>query len=451
MQRLAVVGGGISGLCHAWFMRQKNPNLQLTLFEPNPCGGQVRTEMYEGAVLEPGPDSYLDRSGLFLKLVKDLGLESELVRETKQSAKRYIYKEGYLTAAPKSAGGLITTSLLFFPEKIKVFLAMRKKFSLWPTITLFDAARNVLGFSAAEYLASPFARGVFGSEAEDLEFSGIFPDLYRHIASSASVKLGLRAYSAEKKKFWQQELGDIKHERSIYSFKRGLITLTEAIEKKLLEQGVTIVRDKIARVTKDAQGTYQLTSKAKQHGAFERVVFTTGTDDLAYISREFDKELSKRLAELKYSSITVVYSGWNKKEFSPGGYGFLVPRKERVPILGTIFSSNVFAGRIGEDKFLTKTMISGESELFKDDELASLAQESLARILKVKTRPLWSKVYRHAPGIPKYAPGYSEWKKEVQALVAQYEGISLAGWCFDGVGLADQVESAYRRAAALKA
>ncbi|HMV34528.1 MAG TPA: FAD-dependent oxidoreductase, partial [Turneriella sp.] len=242
----------------------------------------------------------------------------------------------------------------------------------------------------------------------------------------------------------------IKFERGIYSMQGGLITLVNALQQNLEKAGVKFVPDKIARIQKGSSGKPVLSSKAKSYDTFDRVVFTGNTGDLAYIFREHDKELSRRLGELKYSPINVVYSCWNKKEFSSSGYGFLVPRKERAPILGSIFASNVFPGRAPEDRFLTKTMVSGDSELFKDEELASLAQESLGRILKSRATPLWSKVYRHRPGIPRYAPGYGEWKREVLGLAAQHEGVHFAGWAFAGIGLADQVESAYMYARALK-
>jgi oxygen-dependent protoporphyrinogen oxidase len=242
-------------------------------------------------------------------------------------------------------------------------------------------------------------------------------------------------------------LGDLKFEKGIYSLKGGLITLVKALESHLKSQNVAIIKEKIARIQRDNAGKIILSSKAKPYEAFERVVFSVGTADLSYIWRDADKELSKKLAELKYSPINVVYAAWNKKEFAPGGYGFLVPRKERAPILGTIFSSNVFPGRASEGQFLTKTMISGDSDLFKDAELANLAEESLGRILKLKTKPLWSKVFRHNPGIPRYAPGYGEWKREVLALLEKHEGIHFSGWAFSGIGLADQLESAYLHAA----
>jgi oxygen-dependent protoporphyrinogen oxidase len=260
------------------------------------------------------------------------------------------------------------------------------------------------------------------------------------------LKIAIKQYSEARKSLWLRELGDIKFEKGIYSFKGGLITWVKALENRLKELGVEIVKDKIARIHRDNTNRIVLSSKAKSFEACDRVIFTIGSDDLAYIWREHDKELSRRLGELKYSPINVVYAAWNKKEFSPAGYGFLVPRKERAPILGTIFASNVFPGRVADDRFLTKTMISGDSDLFKDTELADLAEESLGRILKVRAKPLWSKVFRHNPGIPRYAPGYGEWKREILALVEKHPGIHLAGWAFSGIGLADQVESAYLHA-----
>lgn len=450
MQRIALVGGGISGLCHAWYIKQVLPESELTIFEGGKWGGNIATEVHEGCTLEPGPDSYLDRSGLFNSLAADLGIADKLLFEQKRSAKRYVLKEGFLVSAPKSSLGLITTPLLFFPEKIRILLALRKKFSLWPTITLFDVARNVLGFSAAEYIASPFARGVYGSEAEDLEFSSVFPQLYEKITAAGKLKVALRDYLRERREFWQKELGAIKFERGIYNLKGGLITLVKALQENLQKAGVNLVSDKIARIQKNSQGKPILASKSKSYDAFDRVVFTCNAGDLAYIFREHDKELSRKLGELKYSPINVVYSCWSKKDFSPSGYGFLVPRKERAPILGSIFASNVFPGRAPEDRFLTKTMVLGDSELFTDQELASLVTESLRRILKMSATPLWSKVYRHRPGIPRYAPGYGEWKREVFQLAARHAGVHFAGWSFAGIGLADQVESAYLYARELK-
>lgn len=444
MQRIAIVGAGVSGLSHAWFLKKQLPESEISIFYSGKVGGNIATETHDGCLLEPGPDSYLDRTGLFNQMVDDLDLREKLLFEEKRSAKRYILKDGYMVKAPTGPLGFFLTSLIFFPEKIRMFLAMGKKFSLWPTITFFDAARNVLGISAAEYLASPFARGVYGSEAEDLEFSSLYPELFKKISQAAKLKLALKDFSKENREYWQKELGDVKFQKGIYNFQGGLITWAQALEEKLKAAGVKFVADRISRIGQDETRKPVLSSKAKPYGSFDRVIFTVGSADLAYIFREHDKELSKRVVEMKYAPINVVYSAWNPKEFSVAGYGFLVPRKERAAILGTIFASNVFKGRSPADRFLTKTMVSGASDVFKDDDLSSLAEESLCRILRSRAKPLWSKVYRHAPGIPQYAPGHSEWRRDVLALAAKHEGVHFTGWNFSGVGMANQLEAAYR-------
>ncbi|MCX7632685.1 MAG: protoporphyrinogen oxidase [Turneriella sp.] len=442
MVKIAIVGGGFSGLCHAWFMKKTLPDAGITVFEASNFGGQIATTRHNDCLLEPGPDAYFDRTGLFLQMVAELGITDRLRTEEKKSAKRFVLKEGYLVKAPQSPWGVIFTPLLFFPEKIRLVLALNKRFSVWPTISLFDFARNVLGASAAEYLASPFARGIYGSEAEDLEFSSLFPQLFAKMQSATKLRHALKEYLRERRDFWQKELG-ISARPGIYNFSEGLITLVDALKQVLEQRGVHLVKDKIIRISRDNSGAYLLASKSKTYGNFGRVIFCCGAPDAAAIFRELDKELSQQLSELKHSPMNVIYTAWDAKDFSASGYGFLVPRREQYPILGTIFASNVFSGRAPENVFLTKTMVSGDSELFTEEELASLVVESLSRIFRRKLQPLWSRVFRHRPGIPRYAPGYGEWKQQIADRLAQHPGLFLRGWAFTGIGLADQAESAY--------
>jgi len=370
-------------------------------------------------------------------------LTNELLAESKSTSKRYILKEGLLLKAPMKPFQLLTTALLFFPEKIKIFLAFRKKFSVWPTISFFDLARNVMGFSAAEYLASPFARGVYGAEAEDLEFAALFPELFKKIASAPKLGQALKEFSIERREYWNRELNGIEFKKGIYSFKGGLRTLLQSLIKNLKENGVEMQSVKIVRIRPEGRG-YSLSSKNQTIGTFEKIILATSAMESANLVREFDKELATRLSELTYSPVNVLYAAWDKKNFFHNGYGFLVPRKEKLSIMGTIFASNIFSGRSDENTFLTKTMISGDNVLFKDEELANLSFESHQRIFKSLTAPRWTKVYRHTPGIPRYAKGYGEWKRDVLSMAAQHKNLNFAGWCFSGVGMSDNLEAAYQ-------
>jgi protoporphyrinogen oxidase len=96
-------------------------------------------------------------------------------------------------------------------------------------------------------------------------------------------------------------------------------------------------------------------------------------------------------------------------------------------------------------------MVSGESDLFKDDELASLAAESLSRVMKVRAKRNGAAFFGIRQGIPRYAPGYGEWKREVMSHLEKHPKLHFAGWAFSGIGLADQLESGYLHARSLAA
>ena len=63
MKRIAILGGGISGLTAAFELekvRQKNPNIDWHLYESSSrLGGIIQTTRQDGFILEGGPDGWV--------------------------------------------------------------------------------------------------------------------------------------------------------------------------------------------------------------------------------------------------------------------------------------------------------------------------------------------------------------------------------------------------------
>ena len=63
MRRIAIIGGGISGLSAAFYLeqqRRKGAPLEYVLFEKTSrLGGSLQTEHADGCLIEAGPDSFL--------------------------------------------------------------------------------------------------------------------------------------------------------------------------------------------------------------------------------------------------------------------------------------------------------------------------------------------------------------------------------------------------------
>ena len=81
--RVAIIGGGISGLTTAFYLeqeRRRGAPLSFTVFEAESrFGGVIQTERVNDCVIEAGPDSFLSSKPWARELCDDLRLSSQLI------------------------------------------------------------------------------------------------------------------------------------------------------------------------------------------------------------------------------------------------------------------------------------------------------------------------------------------------------------------------------------
>jgi len=78
MARIAVVGGGLAGLCAAHQLTRKGHSV-IILESNQRLGGQLHTERKHGYVVELGAEGFIARSEAIPKLARELGVAGELV------------------------------------------------------------------------------------------------------------------------------------------------------------------------------------------------------------------------------------------------------------------------------------------------------------------------------------------------------------------------------------
>src|SRR5580704_9167112 len=99
MPSVAIVGGGISGLSAAYYLAKAG--ISSTLIEKRPrLGGVIQTERIDGCLVEGGPDSFLAAKPWALELIRELGLESEVIGSNDHLRKTFIRKNGRMIAMP---------------------------------------------------------------------------------------------------------------------------------------------------------------------------------------------------------------------------------------------------------------------------------------------------------------------------------------------------------------
>jgi oxygen-dependent protoporphyrinogen oxidase len=101
VKRVAIIGGGISGLAAAHRLHELDPTLEFTLFESSDrLGGVIRTERVKGYRIEHGPDSLLTQVPGAVDLCRRVGIESELIGTNPQQRGVYVVCRGRLRRAP---------------------------------------------------------------------------------------------------------------------------------------------------------------------------------------------------------------------------------------------------------------------------------------------------------------------------------------------------------------
>ena len=91
MKRVAIIGGGITGLTAAFRLQQQG--IPATLFEAaNRVGGVIQTVRDGEYLAECGPNTILDPSPLIGEMIADLGLEGRRIYSSEQAENRYIVR-----------------------------------------------------------------------------------------------------------------------------------------------------------------------------------------------------------------------------------------------------------------------------------------------------------------------------------------------------------------------
>src|SRR5271155_2431732 len=119
MQRVVIVGAGISGLALAYRLRQAAPNVTVTVLEERARpGGAIWTEWRDGFQVECGPNGFLDSKPATLNLCRVLGLGEQLIASSEAARrKRFVFLDGTMHALPGKPTGLITSRVLSWRGK----------------------------------------------------------------------------------------------------------------------------------------------------------------------------------------------------------------------------------------------------------------------------------------------------------------------------------------------
>lgn len=467
-EKAVVIGAGISGLACAFRLKQGGV-LPVVLEASDHPGGVITTARRNGFLFEAGPQCPRFPSSVW-SLLRELDLEGEFVAGDRK-AKRYILRDGQLHRAPFSPVGLLTTGLLSWSAKGRIFAEVFGS-TLPPANeeSLAAFVQRKFGSEILENLVDPLISTIFFGDSHKMGMEAAFPTLVEWERNHGSlVRGGLHALRSKSKKRISQDLASsdsIEANRaslrvtdslpSLGSLRSGMGALPRALANELraeIRYGVSVESVQPLSTGGSLQrGNWQIGLSNGENIEAQHVVFAVPAYVAAKLLGDSVPQLAKHFGAIEYAPIRVVCSCYRRSDVrhSLDGFGFMVPRGEGLHTICTFWNSSLFPGRAPDGKVLVTSFaawgLNGDEGDIGEEDCARIVEAENARVLGVSGAAEDHMVWRNRQALPQYNVGHARLVAEIRAVLGELAGLHVIGNFLNGRSIGDCVDAAFHAA-----
>ncbi|MDN5794507.1 MAG: protoporphyrinogen oxidase [Intrasporangium sp.] len=447
--RVAVIGGGISGLAAAWELVRADPGLSVTVLEGSPLlGGRLRLAEVAGAPVDVGAESVLVRRPEATQLADELGLVDRLTHPAAVGASivsrgaRWPMPRGTLMGIPSdpdSVAGLLTS--------IEVDRLRHEVVSapIGGDVAIGRLVEDRLGAAVTDKLVEPLLAGIYAGDSRAISAEVAVPSLYAAGRTGASLLEAARDAATQSRPD-QGVPGPV-----FATLVGGLGRLPGLLATALESKGVQIHTRTMVRRMAGRPGQWSLVTGPSTDEVlwrFERVLIATPAAPAARLLGTVAPTSAAALATVQYASMAIVTFAFPGPVGDPfaGSSGFLVPPTEPLTIKASTFSSVKWpwlADAYPDLTFVRASLGRHREEATMqrpDPALAGLALDDLTTVLGPLPAPLDLHVQRWGGGLPQYAVGHRGLVERVRAGLPPT--LEAGGAAYDGVGIPACIGSA---------
>jgi protoporphyrinogen/coproporphyrinogen III oxidase len=449
--RVAIVGGGISGLTTAFYLEQERRRaapIDFVLFEAEPrFGGVIKTEHADGCIIEAGPDSFLTAKPWARELCDDLRLSSQLIGSRDADRKTYILANGKLEPLP--AGMQMAAPTKFIPVLTsRLFsagtkLAMLREYVSPPEPLAADRDETVADFisrhfntEVVERVADPLLSGIYGGDTSVLSARATLSQMVDSECKHHSLIRGaLAARTAHKKGIPAPSLFTAMHD--------GMQRMVEALVRQVPRESLRCSR-RVETLQKGDSGWQIISAGAVED--FDQVVLALPTHAAAGVLAGVPDaaRLVEILNEFSHTSAVTAALAYKAGEVTlPPGFGFLVPRSEAKRMIACTFVHNKFENRAPDGTALLRVFLGGarDPEVVdrSETEILEIVRRELREILNVTAEPRMVRVFKWRKAMAQYEVGHLLRIARLEMHVQRLPGLHLTGNAYHGIGIPDCV------------
>ena len=450
-RRIAVIGGGISGLAAAHRLRELLPNATVTLFEASErLGGVLHTVERDGYLIERSADMFTTREPWALDLCQRIGLADELINTDPRYRRAFVIHhgrlvpvpEGFTLMSPAKVWPILRTPLLSPLGKLRLaweYFVPGKKDDADESLTSFALRR--FGREGFERLIQPLIGGIYTADPDLLSMQATLQQFVQFEKQHGSLIRAVRATQAKTK-------GKSKDSGARYGQflapRLGMSQLVNAIAARLptgLIQLNTRV-ERIERTTTDAAANWCLfLAGSPAPLVFEDLIIAAPAYACPPLLERISPPLAGLVKSIPHAGCSVAVLGYSREQIKHplDGFGFVAPRVERRKIIAGSMASVKFAGRAPEGKVLLRVFVGGalqpELNALDDAGLERLVRGELRELIGASGEPDFCQINRWLGVMPQYHVRHLELVAKIDALAGSIEHFALAGNAYHGVGV----------------
>lgn len=445
-QRVAVIGGGVTGLAAAHRLIELG-GAEVELFDANAApGGLLTTERVGDCLIERGADSFITNKPAGIELCLRLGLESELIRTNSDFRRSLVLHNGRPVEVPRGFQLLMPTQLEPIMATDLLSDAGKQRVADEASIPAADGLKDEsvasfvkrrFGAELFDRLAQPMVGGIYTADPEKLSILATLPRFLHMEQQHGSLTQAAAMAEPEAASGARYGL--------FVSLRDGIQQLVTALVKRIEAAG-TIHRGRAVQNVSRQDNDWLVTDAGGTTAQFDSVIVATSAWRAADVLGEHPK-LARTLTSIPYASSAVVCSVHRLADIQHpmDAFGLVIPAIESRRILAVSFSSRKFANRAPDDCIILRTFVGGamQPEMLKhsDAGLVTIVREELSEIFGVGGEPIHSIVTRYDRAMPQYHLGHIDRVAQIREHVAGLDGLEIAGNAYKGVGIPDSIRS----------
>ena len=448
--RVAVIGGGLSGLTAAYQLSRELPGAPITVLEASGAvGGALDTVDFPSGPMELGAEAFIGRRPEASELVAELGLSDQLrhpgpLRPALLTGGRLVpMPAGTMMGMPSDVEAL---SEVLTPEESAVAARERELPLAWEPgsdVSLGDLVARRFGPAVVARLVDPMLGGVYAAPSRGLGLRQVIPGVADALDAGAPT-----LSAAVETLLGRRATGPV-----FATLDSGYRTLVDALATA---SGAQIRTNSTCTALRRTGAGYALTVSGG--GGSERVAA-----DLVVVAVPVPRAVPLLaaagvtdtvvggVADIRTASSALVALEVDRDLPLPERSGVLVATDEPVPFKAMTFSSRKWPhldNRLGHLVRVSFGRLDDDEVLRTDDAaLTRLARTALEQVCGSPATILYSRVRRWDDALAEIGPGHRERIAAVRAgLADQLPGLELVGGATEGVGVPACIGSA--RAAA---